>query len=153
MASDEPILSAEAAKVMRCLQFNEPLDVLAPGIRCRSKVRQQFACGKCASIDSRLRRLLITWPLDEMKDCAEQDTFDFYRRAAAAVGPPLNSGLLCRCHACGIAVCFAAGLCIVYSGLLYRCHARRVAACPAVVMRAEWRLIPRHVRGVLCVIV
>ena len=30
-----------------------------------------------------------------------------------------NSGLLCRCHACGIAVCFAADLRIVYSGLLY----------------------------------
>ena len=52
------------------------------------------------------------------------------------------SGMLCRCHACGIAVCFAADLRIVYSGLLYRCHARRVAACSAVAMRVEWRLIP-----------
>ena len=126
MASDEPILSAEAAKEMRCAQCNEPLDVLAPGIRCRSKVRQQFACGKCASVDSRLRRLLGTWPLDEMKDCAEQDTFDFCRRAAAAVGPPSNSGLLCRCHACGIAVCFAADLRIVY-----------VAVCSTAVMLVE----------------
>ena len=52
------------------------------------------------------------------------------------------SGLLCRCHACGIAVCVAADLCIVYSGLFYRRHARRVATCSAVVMRVEWRLIP-----------
>ena len=51
MASDEPILSAEAAKEMRCAQCNEPLDVLAPGVRCRSKMKQQFTCGKCASVD------------------------------------------------------------------------------------------------------
>ena len=113
---------------MRCAQCNEPLDLLAPGVRCRSKVRQQFACGKCASVDSRLRRLLGTWPLDEMKDCAEQDTFDFYRRAAAAVGPPSNSGLLCRCHACGIAVCCAQ--------IPLRC-ASGIAACSAAVIRAR----------------
>ena len=49
MASDEPLLSAEATKEMRCAQCNESLDVLAPGVRCRSKVKQQVACGKCAS--------------------------------------------------------------------------------------------------------
>ena len=87
MASDEPILSAEAAKEMRCAQCNESLDVLAPGVRCRNKQKQQFACGKCLSVDARLRRLLGTWPLAEMKGCSEQDTFDFYRRAAAANGP------------------------------------------------------------------
>ena len=86
MASDEPILSAEAAKETRCAQCNEPVDVLAPGVRCRNKQKQQFACGKCLSVDARLRRLLGTWPLDEMKDCSEQDPFDFYR-AAAAAGP------------------------------------------------------------------
>ena len=75
-----------ATDVIRCAQCSEQIDVLAPGSRCRSKVKQQFACGKCASVDSRLRRLLGTWPLDEMRDCSEQDTFEFYRRAAATAG-------------------------------------------------------------------
>ena len=87
MASDEPILSAEAAKEIRCAQCNEPVDVLAPGVRCRNKQKQQFACGKCLSVDARLRKLLGTWLVNEMKDATEQDTFDFYRRAAAANGP------------------------------------------------------------------
>ena len=40
-----------------------------------------------------------------------------------------NSGLLCRCHACGIAVCFAADLRIVY-----------IAVCFTAVMLVELQL-------------
>ena len=87
MASGDCAERNVAAKQVRCAQCNEPVDVLAPGVRCRNKQKQQFACGKCLSVDARLRKLLGTWPVSEMKDASEQDVFDFYRRAAAANGP------------------------------------------------------------------
>ena len=78
--------SAEAAKEIRCAQCNEFINTGAAGVRCKNKAKQQFACGKCLSVEARLRGLLGTWPLDEMEDCSEQDKFDFYRAAAASVG-------------------------------------------------------------------
>ena len=69
--------SAEAAKEIRCAQCNEFINTGAAGVRCKNKAKQQFACGKCLSVEARLRGLLGTWPLDELKDCAEQDTIDF----------------------------------------------------------------------------
>ena len=78
--------SAEAAMGIRCAQCNQSLNIMAAGVRCKSKWKQQFACGRCLSVDARLRRLLGTWPLAEMNGCSEQDTFDFYRAAAASVG-------------------------------------------------------------------
>ena len=78
--------SAEAAKEIRCAQCNEFINTGAAGVRCKNKAKQQFACGKCLFVDVRLRRLLGTWFLDEIKDCSEQDKFDFYRAAAASVG-------------------------------------------------------------------
>ena len=45
MASDEPLLSAESTKEMRCAQCNESLDVLAPGVRCRSKMKDNLPVG------------------------------------------------------------------------------------------------------------
>ena len=95
--------SAEAAKEIRCAQCNESLDIMAPGIRIkghmkqRSNAEQQFVCGKCASVDARIRRLPGSWTLKalnayfyrlhESAGYNEQDKFDFYRAAAASVGP------------------------------------------------------------------
>ena len=95
--------SAEAAKEIRCAQCNESLDIMAPGIcikghmKQRSNAEQQFVCGKCASVDARIRRLPGSWTLKalnayfyrlhESAGYNEQDKFDFYRAAAASVGP------------------------------------------------------------------
>ena len=79
--------SGSQTTIIRCTQCNDQIDVLSPGVRACSKVKQRFECARCASVDTRLRKLLGTWPIDEMRDAPEQDTFDFYRRAAASVGP------------------------------------------------------------------
>ena len=50
--------SAEAAKEIRCAQCNEFINTGAAGVR--RKNRHQFACGKCISVDVRVRSLLGT---------------------------------------------------------------------------------------------
>ena len=76
--------SAEAAEEIRCAQCDEPFNISDARVRRRNK--HQFACGKCISVDVRIRSRLGTWGMQEMKGCSEQDKFDFYRAAAASVG-------------------------------------------------------------------
>ena len=37
-------------------------------------------------MDTRLRRLLGTWPIDEVRDAKEEDVFEFYKKVATANG-------------------------------------------------------------------
>ena len=70
-----------------CVRCNSELDPVLPGVRVVSEAKLLYECPTCSCVDARLRKLLGTWPVDEMRDMKEQDVFDFYQRAAATAGP------------------------------------------------------------------
>ena len=95
LAQEEPPSSSEKVAcdvsagggVVRCKKCGEALDPLRPDCRSIGKVKQAFQCGTCWTVDTRLRRLLGTWPIDEVRDAKDEDVSEFYKKAATANGP------------------------------------------------------------------
>ena len=77
-------MAAETATL--CGKCGNQLDPAAPGVRILSKSAGTMQCSHCASVDTRLRKLLGTWPLAETKGMSEKKVFDFYKKAHVAAG-------------------------------------------------------------------